>query len=154
MFGGMAENLGRIGAGGIGNIARAGMVGIGGAAVAALPAFIGMKAIEYTGGKMVEGAQFTGQVQHTLGQNFRFLNSQSQTGYGFSREQGAQIADTFRSMGNKEIMSSPQEMLRIMEQGIHGGLFRPVQDAKAFQAKFKELVGTLKEVAKTLNIYS
>ena len=151
MFGGMAENLGRIGAGGIGNIARAGMVGIGGAAVAALPAFIGMKAVEYVGGKAVEGAQFTNQVQHTLGQNFRFQNSQSQTGYGFSREQGSQIADTIRSMGNKEIMSSPQEMLRIMEQGVQGGLFRPVQDAKAFQTKFKELVGTLKEVAKTLN---
>ena len=151
MFGGMAENLGRIGAGGIGNIARAGMVGIGGAAMAALPAFIGMKAVEYAGGQMVEGAQFTNQVQRTLGQNFRFNNPLSQTGSGFSREQGAEIAGTIRQMGNREIMSSPQEMLRIMEQGIQGGLFRPVQDAKAFQAKFKEMVGALKEVAKTFN---
>jgi len=151
MFGGMATNLGRIGAGGLGNIARAGMVGIGGAAIAALPAFIGMKAVEYGGGQMVEGAQFTNQVQRTLGQNFRFTNPLSQTGYGFSREQGAEIAGTIRQMGNREIMSSPQEMLRIMEQGVQGGLFRPVQDAKAFQAKFKEMVGALKEVAKTFN---
>ena len=151
MFGGMAENLGRIGAGGLGNIARAGMVGIGGAAMAALPAFIGMKAVEYGGGQMVEGAQFTNQVQRSLGQNFRFSNPLSQTGSGFSREQGAEIAGTIRQMGNKEIMSSPQEMLRIMEQGVQGGLFRPVQDAKAFQAKFKEMVGALKEVAKTFN---
>ena len=151
MFGGMAENLGRIGAGGMGNIARAGMMGVGGAALAFLPPFIGMKAAEYMGGQMVEGAQFTSQVQRTLGQNFRFNNPLSQTGYGFSREQGAEIAGTVRQMGNREIMSSPQEMLRIMEQGIQGGLFRPVQDAKAFQTKFKDMVGALKEIAKTFN---
>jgi hypothetical protein len=151
MFGGMAENLGRIGAGGLGNIARAGVVGLGGAAMAALPAFVGMKAVEFAGGQMVEGAQFTNQVQRTLGQNFRFQNPLSQTGYGFSREQGAEIAGTVRQMGNREIMSSPQEMLRIMEQGIQGGLFRPVQDAKAFQTKFKDMVGALKEIAKTFN---
>jgi hypothetical protein len=147
----MAENIGKIGAGGIGNIARAGMVGLGGAALAFLPPFIGMQVAEYAGGKMVEGAQFTNQVQRSLGQNFRFNNPLSQTGYGFSREQGAEIAGTIRQMGNREIMSSPQEMLKIMEQGIQGGLFRPVQDAKAFQAKFKEMVGALKEVAKTFN---
>jgi len=150
-IGTMGANIGRIGAGGVGNVFRAGLTGIGGAAAASFLPLAGLAAVQHATGQMAEGAQFTGQVQRTLGQNFRFLNPQSQTGYGFSREQGAEIADTIRTMGNKDIMSSPQEMLRIMNQSIQGGLFRPVQDAKAFQEKFKEVVAAVKEIAKTFN---
>ncbi|CAB4131000.1 hypothetical protein UFOVP276_146 [uncultured Caudovirales phage] len=150
-IGTMGSNIGRIGAGGVGNVFRAGLAGVGGAAAAAFLPLAGLAAVQHATGQMAQGAQFTGQVQQTLGQNFRFVNPQSQTGYGFSREQGAEIADTVRTMGNKDIMSSPQEMLRIMNQSIQGGLFRPVQDAKAFQEKFKEVVSAVKEIAKTFN---
>ena len=150
-IGQMGSNIGRIGAGGVGNVFRAGLTGAGGAAAAAFLPLAGMAAVTHATGQMAQGAQFTGQVHRTLGENFRFLNPASQTGHGFSREQGAEIADTVRTMGNKDIMSSPQELLRVMNQSIQGGMFRPVQDAKQFQDKFKEVVGALKEISKTFN---
>jgi hypothetical protein len=150
-IGTMGANIGRIGAGGVGNVFRAGLAGAGGAAAGAFLPLAGMAAITHATGQMAQGAQFTGAVHRTLGENFRFLNPQSQTGHGFSREQGSEIADTVRTMGNRDIMSSPQELLRIMNQSIQGGMFRPVQDAKQFQDKFKEVVGALKEISKTFN---
>ena len=150
-LGAIGTNVGKVASGGVGNIARAGLAGFGGAAMAAALPMAGMFAMQYAGGKMVEGAQFTHQVQNVLGQNFRHLNPAAQNGYGFTRQEGAQIAETVRTMGSKEIMSSPGEMLRVMEQGVKGGMFRAVQDAKQFQTKFKEMVGTLKEVAKTMH---
>lgn len=150
-IGTMGANIGRIGAGGFGNVVRAGITGLGGAAaIAALP-MAGMAAVQYGGGQMIEGAQYTQRVQKSLSQNFRFLNNQSATGFGFSREQSKDIADTMREMGSKDIMSSPGEMLKLMEQGVQGGMFRAVQDAKSFKSKFQEMTKSLKEIAKTFN---
>ena len=150
-IGTMGANIGKIGAGGFGNVMRAGITGLGGAAMAAALPMAGMAAISHAGGQMVEGAQYTQQVQRSLSNNFRFLNNQSATGFGFSREQSKDIADTMRQMGSKDIMSSPGEMLKLMEQGVQGGMFRAVQDAKAFKEKFKEMTKSLKEIAKTFN---
>lgn len=150
-IGTMGANIGRIGAGGFGNVIRAGITGLGGAAMAAALPMAGMAAVQHVGGQMIEGAQYTQRVQKSLSQNFRFLNNQSATGFGFSREQSKDIADTMREMGSKDIMSSPGEMLKLMEQGVQGGMFRAVQDAKSFKSKFQEMTKSLKEIAKTFN---
>lgn len=150
-IGTMGSNIGRIGAGGFGNVVRAGITGLGGAAMAAALPMAGMAAVSHIGGQMIEGAQYTQQVQRSLSNNFRFLNNQSATGFGFSREQSKDIADTLRQMGSKDIMSSPSEMLKLMEQGTQSGMFRAVQDAKTFKEKFKEMTKSLKEIAKTFN---
>ena len=148
---GIMANLGRIASGGIGSVARAGISGLGGAAMAAAaPLAIGA-GVSYGVGQMVQGAQFQQQGMNFLDRNFRQTNSQSETGFGFGREGGGQIMDVVRQMGNKEMMSSPQEMLRLMQAGTGMGVFKAVQDAKQFQAKFKEMVGALKEVASTMH---
>jgi len=108
-------------------------------------------AAQYGVGQMVQGAQFEGQVGRSLDQNFRQLNPMSETGFGFGRQGKGQIADVVREMGNKEMLSSPQEMLRIMEQGAGMGVFRAVQDAKQFKTKFKEMISSLKEISTTMN---
>lgn len=136
---------------GMGGMLRTGMGALGGAAMRAMPLMgLGMAA-NYGIGQMVQGAQFQGQVQSTLQNQFRFLNPGSRTGFGFSSQQGAEISDMLRTMGHQDMMSSPQEMLKIMQQGSQQGLFRMVQDVKEFKKKFKETVSALKTVAKTMN---
>lgn len=148
---GIMSNMGRIASGGFGSIARAGLGGIGGAVAGFMPMYAAGKAAQFGVGQMVQGAQFQNQVQGTLDQNFRFQNNASQSGYGFSREQGGQIADMVRDMGHSDMMSGPQEMLRIMKSGTQQGLFRAVQDVKEFKKRFTDMVGALKEVSKTMN---
>jgi len=148
-FGG--ANLGRIASGGIGSIARAGMAGIGGAAANFLPLYAIGKGIQYSVGQMVEGAQFQNQVQGVLNQQFRHVNPASATGFGFSREEGAGISGMIREMGHRDMMTTPQELLRVMQQGSQMGVFKAVQDAREFRKKFTDMVGALKEVSKVMN---
>jgi hypothetical protein len=145
------SNLARIGAGGIGSIARAGLAGIGGAAARAVPILAVAQAAKYGIGQMVQGAQFQNQVHNQLQQDFRFVNPQAQTGFGFTREQTSGIASMVREMGHSDMMTGPQELLRVMKQGTQMGVFRAVQDAREFKKRFKEMVGALKEVSKTMN---
>lgn len=116
-----------------------------------MPIYAAGKAIQYGVGQMVQGAQFENQVQGFLQNQFRFQNDASRTGYGFSREQGGQIASMVREMGHSDMMTGPQELLRIMKGGSQMGLFRAVQDVKEFKKRFTDMVGSLKEVAKTMN---
>jgi hypothetical protein len=149
--GGWGKALGGIARGGMGTIARAGIAGVGGAALAAAAPLAVMEAGRYAVGQMVEGAQYQNQVGGFLQNQFRHLNAQSETGFGFGRQERNQIADVLRNLGHQEIMSTPQEMMRIMQQGTSMGMFRAVQDAQSFKEKFTGMVKTLKEVAKTMN---
>lgn len=144
-------NMGRIASGGIGSIARAGISGIGGAAARAFPLIAMAQAAKYGVGQMVEGAQFQNQVQGVLNQNFRHVNPGAATGFGFSKEEGAGISGMIREMGHKDMMTSPQELLRVMQQGTQMGVFKAVQDAREFRKKFTDMVGALKEVSKVMN---
>lgn len=150
-WGNLASGIGNIAKGGIGNIARAGLAGIGGAATAALPVMAIGGAMRYATGQIAEGAQFQNQVQGLLQNQFRHVNPSSMSGFGFDRRQGAEVADMVRTMGHSDMMSSPQELLRVMKQGTQMGLYRSVQDVKEFKKRFKETVDTLKEVAETMN---
>lgn len=147
---GIFAGLRNVASGGLGSIARAGIGGIGGAFAAALPAYAASKALSFGVGQMVQGSQFEGQVQGVLGQQFRHLNPASHTGFGFDREQGGQIADMIRTMGHKDMMSGPQELLRVMKGGSQMGLFRAVQDVKEFKKRFTDMVGSLKSISETM----
>jgi len=148
---GVMGNLGRIAQGGIGSIARAGIGGVaGGLMAAAAPMAIGA-GLQYGVGQMVQGAQYQGQVQNFLGSQFRFTNPQSESGFGFSREQSGGIADMMRTMGHQDMMSSPQELLRVAKAGTGMGMFRAVQDVKEFKTRFQDMVKSLKEISTTMN---
>lgn len=145
------SGLGNVLSGGIGGIARAGIAGLGGAALAAAPMMAIGGAAQYVGGQMVEGAQFQNQVHGALQNQFRFLNPQSATGFGFSREQTSGIADMVRKMGHSDMMTSPQELLNVMKQGVGSGYFKAVQDANEFKTKFKDMVKALKSVSEAFS---
>lgn len=143
-------NLGKIAGGGLGGVARAGVMGLGAGMLAAAPAMAIGGALQYGVGQMVEGAQFQNQVGNVLQQNFRHLNPGAQNGMGFSRGDTGQVTEMLRTMGNKDMMSSPQELLRIMQQGAASGSFSAVRDVHEFKKKFQDMVGSLKEVAKVM----
>lgn len=150
---GMFANAGRIASGGFGNIARAGLSGLGAGMVSFLPAFAATQAIGWGAGQMMEGARHTQQVQDFLQREMRFTNPMSRTGFGFTRNDSAQIASSIRDLARQpeNILTNTRELTSIMEQGVQGGLFRAVQDANTFQKKFKDLTETLRTVAKTMN---
>ena len=146
-----AGGLGRVAAGGVGNIARVGMAGLGGAAAYAAPVMALAAAGKYIGGQMVQGAQFENQVHGQLQQQFRHVNPQARTGFGFSREQSGSIADMLQDMGAKDMMTNAQELRRVMGGTIQMGMMKAVQDVKEFKSRFKKTVGALKEIAETMN---
>lgn len=147
---GIMANLGRIGASGARGIAGAGLRGAAlGSGYGAL-AYGAYKAVQYTGGQMIQGAQYHGQIAGGL-QGMRHLNPMAKGGFGFSRGQSGQIADMAREMGHSDMQTGPQELARIMRSGVQGGLFRAVQDVKEFKTKFKETVTALKGIAETMN---
>jgi hypothetical protein len=147
----LASGIGRVASGGLGGIARAGLAGLGGAAIAAAPALVAGQALSYAGGQMVQGAQFQNQVHGFMQNQFRHLNPQSATGFGFSREQTSGVADMLRTMGHQDTMTGPQELLRVMKQGVGSGHFRAVQDVKEFKSRFKEMVKTLKTISEDMS---
>ena len=150
---GMLSNAGRIASGGFGNIARAGISGLGAGMVSFLPAFAATQAIGWGAGQMMEGVRHNQQVQEFLQREMRFTNPMSRTGFGFNRNESAQIASSIRDIARQpeSINTNLRELTSVMEQGVSGGMFRAVQDATTFQKKFKELTDTLRTVAKTMN---
>lgn len=144
---GIASNFGAVARGGIGGIAR----GIGMGAMAAAPITALYAAGKYAFGQMSEGAQFQNQVNASLQNTFRFTNEQSRTGYGFSQLDQRQIGSMLHNMGTQDIMSTPQEMLGLVNKGAQMGVFRGVQDAREFKQKFTQMKESLKEIASTFN---
>jgi hypothetical protein len=130
---------------------RAGIAGIGGAALAAAPIMAAGAAVRYGVGQAVQGAQFNNQVFGMLENNFRFQNSSSRTGHGFSRQEGLSVSNMLQDMGAGDMHTNAQELRRVMGGTVQMGLMKTVQDVKAFKDKFKKTVGALKEIAETMN---
>lgn len=148
---GIGANFSRLGSLGAGGLARAGLAGLGSAAAYAAPIMAIAAGAKYVGGQMVQGAQFENQVYGQLQQQFRHVNPQSRTGFGFSRDQAGSIADMLQDMGAKDMMTNAQELRRVMGGTIQMGMMKAVQDVKEFKSRFKKTVGALKEIAETMN---
>lgn len=138
---------GNIAGAGIGGIARAGLF----AGAAAAPAFLATQALQYTGGQMVEGARFQNQVSGFLQNAFRFTNPASRTGMGFGATEQRQIGSMLQEMGVRDAMTTPQELLNVMQRGTNMGVFRGVQDAREFRRRFIDMKNSLQEIAQTFN---
>jgi hypothetical protein len=149
-LGNVGANFGRMAEMGMGGVARAGLAGIGSGLLAAAPFMAAGAAVKYGTGQMVEGAQFQNQVGGFLQNQFRFQNQNSETGYGFGQRARGDISNVLREMGTQELMSTPQEMLRVLKQGTSMGLMSAVQDAKTFKEKFKEMVTVAKSISEAM----
>jgi hypothetical protein len=102
-------------------------------------------------GNMMEGAEENQQVYKTLGNNFNFPSSSARTGRGFGRQESRAIAEFTRELQSlPELMTSMGELTNIMNKVSQTGVMSGVRNAQEFNRRFKETIGTLKEVAKTM----
>jgi hypothetical protein len=143
-----AASMGYRAARGIGMGVGAGIAGGIGAAM--VPIGLGMAASKIVG-SVIEGGHAQMQINGTLGQQYNFFNANSRTGSGFTRDDAKAVGDTVRQMAHiPEMMTSVQELTNIMGKLKGSGVMQGVTQAAEFQKRFKEAVGTIRDVAKTL----
>lgn len=136
--------------------AAAGTFGMaGGAAVGAgvaLPMMAGLGAAKYAGSQMMEGASQQSVLNQTMRGSFNFRNSAG--GQGFDRQDMSQIGGMVRNMseqfGPGGEITGFRELTTLAGKMGSMGFAQGVRDVKEFSSKFKEMVTTLKGMAKDL----
>jgi hypothetical protein len=140
-------------AGGLASASGMGMAGaIGVGAGVALPLMAGMGAAKYAGSQMMEGASQQSNLNQTLRSSFNFRNSAG--GQGFQRadmtEIGSMVRDMSGQFGPGGEITGFKELTSLAGKMGTMGFAQGVRDVKEFSAKFKEMVTTLKGMAKDL----
>lgn len=139
-IGGAAGAMGR---GGLGAMMGGGMA----AALPMMPLAIGA---QMTIGAGIRGGQQQNQIASALG-GYNFMNSQSRTGQGFTRQDAQQVGDSIRQLSHiPEMMSSVEELTKLMPKLKASGVMSGVRSAQEFQNRFKEAVGTIRDMSKVL----
>ncbi len=149
MIGGFGSAVG----GGLGIAGAIGgglMGGVGGAMLGWAGGGILGAGISHVANSFMTGAHEQSAMERTLSQ-FQFTNGASRTGSGFNRNDSMQIGNMVRQMERvPEMLTSFGELNRIMDKMGQMGLMQGVRDAGEFMKKFKDTVGTLKDLAKTM----
>ena len=136
--------------------AFSGGAGVGGAmaagAFAAAPVAIGMAGAAYAGNQMMGGAQGQMQLNNNMRSSFNFQNQHG--GQGFTRSDMTQVGGMLRSMTEQfgpggEVVNF-KELSQLTAKMGQMGLAQGVRDVAEFGKKFKEMVTTLKTMAKDL----
>lgn len=124
------------GAAGLGVMGAAGVVGLG---------------ASYAGNQIMTGAQQQQQLNQALRSNFSHMTPYGQ---GFDRSQMASIGSTMRGMthqfGEGGEVTGFSELTQLAANMGKMGMGQGIRDAQDFSRKFKEMVTTLKVVAKDL----
>jgi hypothetical protein len=131
-------------------------MGLGGAAAVgagvALPLMAGLGAAKYAGSQMMEGASQQSSLNNTLRGSFNFRNSAG--GQGFQRQDMTEIGTMVRGMseqfGSGGEITGFKELTTLAGKMGSMGFAQGVRDVKEFSSKFKEMVTTLKGMAKDL----
>lgn len=129
---------------GFGGLSAAGIgAGLAGAALPlALTAGVGAFGSNFMRGGR-EGQAVAGQ----LGQ-FNFFNPMSRSGMGFTREDSHAISGSMRQLSLiPEMMTSMEELTRMLPSMRRMGMMQGVKDASEFAQKFKESVQTINKMA-------
>lgn len=125
----------------------------GGAAAAgamALPVAAGL-AIQHGVQSFVGGGQQQAQMNTMLGNQYQFFNPTSRTGAGFTRDDAKSIGDMTRSLSHlPEMMTSYEELTKVMGKLKSSGAMQGVRSAADFQARFREAITTIRDTAKIL----
>jgi hypothetical protein len=132
-------------------------MGVGGAAMAAgavmLPAMAFGAAAQHVGQQVFQGAQQAMALNSTLRGSYNFQNRAG--GAGFERGEMVQISDMVRSMsesyGQGGEVTGFRELTQLAGKMGQMGFAQGVRDVKEFSTRFKEMVTSLKTMAKDLN---
>jgi hypothetical protein len=144
---GLKAGIGAYGAGaGLGGAAMAG-VGV------ALPAMAAFSAASYGGHQIMEGANQQAGLNNTLRSSYNFMNRGG--GSGFQRGEMTQIGEMVRGMsenfGPGGEVTGFRELTNLAGKMGQMGFAQGVRDVKEFSTRFKEMVASLKTMAKDLN---
>ncbi len=138
--------------GAMSGMARGGLgAALGGGLAAAAPMMPLAFAAQASIGSVIRGGQQQGAINTVLGQNFNFFNPLSRTGSGFTRDDAKAIGDQVRSLSHiPEMMTSVEELTRLMPRLKQSGVMQGVRSATEFQHRFKEAVATIRDMSKVL----
>lgn len=134
----------------------ASMLGVGGAGMAAmgaLPLAGGLLAAGYGLNQASVGFQQRQQVNQVLRNRFGGMMGVGggRGGMGFNADEMGGISSMVREMGTSDIFTNMEELTRVMDKTASMGLYRGIQSAKDFKDRFRQTIGTLKEIATTMN---
>jgi hypothetical protein len=137
--------------GAMGGMARGGLgAALGGGMMAAAPMIpIAMAAQAGIGGLMRGGQQQAAIAQNL--NSFQFMNPMARSGQGFSRDDAKAIGDQVRALAHiPEMMTSVEELTRMMPRLKASGVMQGVRSAAEFSQRFKEAVSTIRDMSKVL----
>lgn len=145
------DPLGSFLGGAAGGLARGGLgAALGGGMAAAAPMIPLAIAAQATIGGMVRGGQQQAAVAQNLN-SFQFQNAQSRTGQGFTRDDAKAIGDQIRAISHvPEMMTSMEELTRLMPKLKQSGVMQGVRTAAEFSHRFKEAITTIRDMSKVL----
>lgn len=124
--------------------------GIGGAMMGWTGGGILGAGVSHVANSFMTGAQEQSAMERTLSQ-FQHMNGASRSGSGFNRQDSMQIGNMVRQMERvPEMLTSFGELNRLMDKMGQMGLMQGVRDAGEFMKKFKDTVGVLKDLSKTM----
>ena len=146
--GGMGGGVGKFMGMGSGGMMGGGIMG--GLAGMAAPLAIAYGASKF-GSAFMQGGQQQQMINTQLGNNFNFINNQSRTGQGFSRDDAQAIGSQIRQLANiPEMMTSVSELTKMLPKMKSMGIMQGVKDASEFASRFKETVKTIRDMSKVL----
>jgi hypothetical protein len=124
-----------------------GMMGAGAAAgVMAAPMAMGAHMLT----SMAHGGQQSAMTGMAIG-NYNFSNASSMSGQGFSRQDVAGVTRQVRQLAMiPELMTSFEEITRILPQLKQMGTMTGVRDAAEFNRRMKDAIGTIRDVSKII----
>jgi len=130
--------------------AGGGMMGMGagvvGGAMAALPFYMGAKAIGAYTGAFTGGMQDQAGLNSALRSNFQHFGGQGAYGRGFSQQQMGQIGSSVGGMARSNPFTSMGELNGLISSGAEAGMFTAVRDVQQFTSRFKKMIDTLKTI--------
>lgn len=127
-------------------------MGMAGAGVAAGAMMLPMAAAGAAVGQVVQGAQQQSMLNTAvMGGGYNFANASSLTGQGFSRQDSMNIGRQVRQLQMiPELMTSFDEITKILPQLKNMGVMQGVRDAAEFGRRMKETIVSIREVSKIL----
>lgn len=128
--------------------------GIGGAAMAgmamAAPMAIGMAGVGYAGNQLMTGAQQVQGFNQNMRGSFAFSNPASFSGRGFGQNDLREIGSLVRNVASTGEQGF-DELGRLAAQMGRMGMANGARNAKEFGDKFREMLDTVKTIAKEMN---
>jgi hypothetical protein len=126
--------------------------GLAGAASAAVPYYLGAKAIEATAGQMYEGVQNFQDTRRMTSQYFSPQYGQPGATLG-GRSAGGMIKEVtsiMHEMASEDAMAGMRDLRRLMDKAGSMGMLQGVGDVNQFKERFKGIISRTKAVAQIL----